>query len=80
MDKKQEYERDRREMLVEMRSKSVLDPIIPLGYPLNIRAEIGPSTERYFHDKHRRGEFGTYYPLHVTATQAFRRPTIKAAA
>ena len=46
----------------------------PVGYPINLRPEIGLSIEQHFRAKHQRGEFGKYFPLHTTSTQAFRRP------
>lgn len=38
---------------------------IPLGVEVEKRPEIGPSAIRYYEAKHRRGEFGRFYPLHV---------------
>jgi hypothetical protein len=40
----------------------------PLGFSFPQRPEIGPPAARYFEHKHARGEFGTYWPLHLTAT------------
>jgi hypothetical protein len=45
----------------------------PLAYPDCTRPEWGPSADRYFAEKHRRGVFGRFYPSHVTRYSDRRR-------
>ena len=58
-------------------SQPLLDKSIPLGFP-PLPANDCRAVENYYRTKHRRGDFGTYWPLHrVTtfagSTRAFRR-------
>jgi hypothetical protein len=46
---------------------SCLDPRVPLGFYIAVRVERGESIETYFRNKHSRGEFGAYWPLHQIA-------------
>lgn len=46
----------------------LLDKSIKLGYPA--LADAG-QIERYYARKHARGEYGTYWPLHVTGKPQF---------
>src|ERR1700739_2899304 len=58
---------DRVDFIEHCRRESELAPTIQLGYPVGARPERGPDVRTYFHQKHRRGEFGAYFPLHQLA-------------
>jgi hypothetical protein len=58
-----------REAIEGYRARSRLDPLIPLGADACGAAipESGVTVREYFQAKHRRGEFGEFYGLHVFA-------------
>ncbi len=49
----------------DFREQSILDRNIPLAMPIAVRPERGPTVRAYFAAKHRRGEFGKFWPLHL---------------
>lgn len=52
-------------LMDDCRRASCIDPRIPVGIPAPFpRPEFGPSAAEWFARKHRRGEFGRFYPLH----------------
>lgn len=52
--------------------RSYLDPNIPLGFPgATLVTERGPATVDYYRKKHARGEYGSFWPLHVVQFQKF---------
>lgn len=53
-----------REHIARWRAKSNTDPREPLGRPMELRPESGPSVTEYYRAKHRRREFGRFFPLH----------------
>jgi hypothetical protein len=57
------------------RRESCVDPAIPLGFAPAPAPEAGPTAAAYFAAKHRRGDFGRFYPAHTLAawgTKQFR--------
>jgi hypothetical protein len=44
---------------------------VQLGYPPASKPEYGVSAQIYYAKKHARGEYGRYWPLHVTASPRF---------
>lgn len=54
-------------MIANNRSESCVDPSIRLGFPKHQPStERGPTIAQYYAALHRRGIFGTYWPLHQT--------------
>jgi hypothetical protein len=41
---------------------------VPLGYPPLTRPERGMSTISYYQNKHLRGEYGRFWPLHLVSS------------
>jgi hypothetical protein len=52
------------DFVAQCRRDSCLDHAMPLGTWPAPRPEVGPSALAYFEAKHRRGEFGRFYPVH----------------
>jgi hypothetical protein len=57
-------------MILQSRAESVLDPRIPLAYPVTPRPEVGLHAIEYFKRKHAKDGPGPgrFYPLHRPAT------------
>ena len=63
-------------MIWTMRAESCLDRRIPLAYPprQNPRdIECGVTVQTYFAAKHKRGERGKFWPLHILAAPNWRQ-------
>jgi hypothetical protein len=57
------------DVIAASRKESILDPRVPLGVPPRFgRVELGPDTISYYKQKHHRGEFGRFFPLHIVTT------------
>jgi hypothetical protein len=56
--------RDQSDLIARSRGESVLSRRVSLGYPSGARPERGPDAINWFANKHRRNEFGKFYPLH----------------
>ena len=57
-----------RDFVRRCRAESFLDKRVPLGIPtMNPRVEAGPSIKDFFRQKHRRGERGRFWPLHLVS-------------
>jgi len=61
-----------KEFVAILRAESCLDTRWRLAIPTYSRPLSGPSVADYYAAKHRRGERGKYYPLHIIAFTSTR--------
>ncbi len=50
-----------------------IDPRVPVAYGFAAKPESGPSVFSYYGELHKRGIFGTYWPLHEVSRKGKSR-------
>jgi hypothetical protein len=62
---KSRYEEQQAAFIAECRNESSRDKSIPLAYPTAVKVELGLPPHVYYIAKHKRGEVGSFYPVHL---------------